>query len=437
MRARRYPVPFALLEPVYIGGSLSVASKRADRLSGGLIVLLLATAAQVGLSVFQQGVVVMSYALGAEAHLDLARTGTLVSATSLGMMAAMVIGGIAIDRIGPRSVLVASALAMLLSSVLLSREHTYAGLLTALTLTGFTIGAMPVAGARTVFHRFAGASRGLAMGIRQTGVPLGAAVAAFTLPLVAMRFGADAPWIPVAVGGAVLNLFLAAVSPARTPEAAGTRRPLRDDLRRLVLPALLGFFLAAGQYGLLTDTVASAPPDLRATAGLLLALAQIGGALGRVGFGHVSDRVHRRPEAIAMAAFLGAAGIAVATHLGAPAPLLLRVGAYLVAGAGAIGWNALLLTWAGERVSDGRSAEAIGLTGTAVFAGSAVFPPVIGLAAAHMGFSAMWYGLAVLLAMVGAVALVAGAGRERVERTARTVRDATLPSGDPRPEEQP
>ena len=385
-------------------------------------VLAAATFGQIGVSVLQQGVAVLSYALALPLALSLSQTGSLVSATSVGVMVAMFLGGTLIDRYGVRPVLIVSSLVTVAGGSAIASQTTYFGLAASLAATGFGLGALPIAGARVIFDAFAGKTRGLAMGIRQTGVPLGAAIAAAALPAVAARNGSGSPWLLLALAAAALNLVLAAVSPQRQAGPSAAPTPLRGDLRRTALPALLGFLLAAGQYGLLTYTVASRPGGVGlAQAGLLLALAQLGGAAGRVGFGRLSDRLGSRPLVIALAAGVGATGVAAATHLPPAAPYLLRAVLYLIAGLGAIGWNALLLTWAGERVSPGRAGQAIGSIGTAVFAGSAVWPPLLGLLAQHLGFTTAWLALAGLIAVAALLAFAAGtAARPRNFRLGST-----------------
>ncbi len=243
-----------------------------------LVLLAVATAAQVGVSILQQGVAVLSYALGAPLALTLAQIGTLVSATSLGIMLAMLAGGALIDRYGVRPVLVLSALISVLGASAIAGQESYLGLVLALAATGFGLGALPISGARVIFDAYPGRTRGLAMGVRQTGVPLGGAIAAAALPALALVYGAGAPWLALALLAAALNLVLAAAAPSAPRVAPGDRPPLGGDLRRMALPVLLGFMLSAGQYGLLTFTVASRPGGLKpAAAGILLALAQLGG----------------------------------------------------------------------------------------------------------------------------------------------------------------
>lgn len=254
--------------------------------------------------------------------------------------------------------------------------------------------------------------------IRQTGVPLGAALAAAFLPAYAAAHGPYAPWLFLAVLACVLGLLFAVQITKAPAQAKGAppSSPLGRDLRMLLFPSLLAFCLAAGQYGLLTYTVTSEAPVVGlAGAGALLAGSQVGGVVGRVLFGAVSDRLRTRSAVIALAAGLGALGIFLVPRLGATVPYALRMLLYFLTGSGAIGWNALLLTWAGERVAPEHAARAIALIGASVFAGSVAFPPLIGEAARVGGFPFAWISLAALLALAAGAALIASRGRAGTE----------------------
>ncbi len=385
-----------------------MASRRISAL--GVPFLLLATLAQVGVSVTQQGIAVLSFAFRSHLSLSLAQSGTLVSATSLGVMAAMLLGGSATDRYGPRPVLIASACLGPVAALALTFAHGYGILLVALALVGLSIGAVPVAGSRAVFFRFSGPWRGTAMGIRQTGVTFGAALAAATLPAYVALHGPFSPWLFLSLIASALGIAFALQTPA-TPRSARAAAPsqLGGDLALLAFPALIGFVLAAGQYGLLTYTVGDQSQFVGlAGAGLLLAISQIGGVTGRIVFGALSDRLGGRPAVVAISSGLGALGILLAPGLGPGAPYPLRVALYFVAGTGAMGWNAVLLTWAAERVAPERAARAIGFIAASIFAGSIAFPPLIGLLAATSGFPFTWAALASMLALAAAAALVGG-----------------------------
>lgn len=361
----------------------------------------------------QQGIAVLSFAFRADLGLSLAQAGTLVSATSLGAITAMLVGGSATDRYGPRPVLIASACLGPVGALALTFAHGYVVLLLALGLVGLSVGAVPVAGSRAVFTRFSGPHRGTAMGIRQTGVTFGAAFAAAALPAYAALHGPFSPWLFLSAIAGALGIVFALQTPAFPRSARDAApSPLGRDLGLLAFPAILAFTLAAGQYGLLTYTVGDQAPFVGlAGAGLLLAVAQVGGVTGRIAFGALSDRLGGRQVVVALASGLGALGVLLAPRLGPGAPYALRLALYFVAGTGAIGWNAVLLTWAAERVRPDHAARAIGIIAASIFAGSVAFPPLIGLAADAGGFPFAWMGLAVLLALASAAALLGGRRR--------------------------
>ena len=81
---------------------------------------------------------------------------------------------------------------------------------------------------------------------------------------------------------------------------------------------------------------------------------------------------------------------------------------------GAVGWNALTMTWAGESVLPQNSGFAMSSIGTAAFLGSAIFPPLFGafVDATH-NFIAGWALLGVILAIAACLAMVFGRSANR------------------------
>lgn len=372
------------------------------------LLLSVATLAQIGISLAQQGIGVLAFAFLRRYHLSLAGAGALVTVTSLGMVASMLIGGRVIDRRGPRPVLAASALLAAAAALLIGRVQSARELDLALVLLGFALGAAPIAGARAVFVRFEGRLRATAMGVRQTGVPLGAALAAALLPPLAVRLGPAGVFPPLAIELLVLGLaFALLIGPLRAPAQASP--PSRGSLRGVALPAVVGFLLVAGQYDLLTFTIGhlTMVGFPLWVAALSLTAAQLGAAGGRIAFGLISDRIRSRPRAIALSAALGAAGIVVTALLPRATPLPVLLLLFGLTGAGAVGWNALVLTWGAERVAPELSGTAIGALGAAIFLGSAAFPPLFGwLAGTLHSYTVSFVLLGAQLGLAGVIALV-------------------------------
>jgi MFS family permease len=377
--------------------------------------LAVATASQTASSIVQQGVAVLAVFVRAAEHLSLSQMGLVTSAMSLGVVAGMVLGGPQVDRRGPRAVLGVGTVWTALMATILAVTRGFPMLLGGLLLLGVGIAAYPASGTRAIFDAFTGRRRGFVMGIRQTGVPLGAALAAAVLPPLALYWGTSGIFLADALvllaGGLPFALMM---PPGRT--TAGGAPPGRSwrELRGAAGPLAAAALLVAGQYVALAFTIT----DLHrvhgwtlAAAGIGLALVQVGGGVGRIGLGWWSDRRGgRRPPAILLAAAIGAAGAFVLGLLPRDVPGIVLGLVLFLFGIGAVGWNGLTLTWAGERVPSTRSGQAMSLTGSVVFLGSAVYPPLFGWVVDVSGqFRLAWWLLAALLAV--AMGLVAALNR--------------------------
>jgi MFS family permease len=144
-----------------------------------------------------------------------------------------------------------------------------------------------------------------------------------------------------------------------------------------------------------------------------LALAQVSGMTGRVGFGVLSDRVfHGRRKVTLMFAGLGSALCSLAmagTGPGASAAWLTMLA--LAAGFVSIGWNGVQHTLMAELAGPRSAGTAVGLGLAISSAGVAVGPPVFGWFVERSGgYTGPWIGLAAT--MVGGLVLL-GRVRER------------------------
>ncbi len=173
-------------------------------------VLGLALAAQCGFSLLDQGLPTLTGYLKTDLGLSASTAGLAVSALAFGKFFGAYGAGVAADRLGERKVLVLGGL-VAASLVVLAAVGPSALFFPFLFLAGVAGAAGTPAGGRLVLLRFPPKRRGLALWIRQTGIPLGGLVAAVLLPWVAHLAG----WrwaLVVASGVAALALIPLAVT---------------------------------------------------------------------------------------------------------------------------------------------------------------------------------------------------------------------------------
>jgi sugar phosphate permease len=269
------------------------------------------------------------------------------------------------------------------------------------------------------------------MGIKQTGVNMGGMLAAFFLPVLALKSNS---WrYPCAVAGfaafgaALLLLFLyrdpadsrVEASGGMSRYAAGFRRLLRN--RDFLLVCSAGVFLMATQFAFSTYFVLYASTTLSfplRNCGILLALAFLGGALGRVGWSLASDYLFMGKRNTVMA-FVGTAGMVVSLGLVAlpgTGSLFLIYLAVVVFGLTGLGWNALYLTRVGELPGRELAGTATGISFVLSNIGAILGPPLFGgLVDLTHGYTVPWLFVAFCMAMV--VLLTKLQGKERMAAT--------------------
>jgi sugar phosphate permease len=346
------------------------------------VVLAVGTAAQTSVSAVFLGVAVLAPQLRAEYDLSYGEIGVLLAATSIGMTPTLLPWGLLADRVGERVVLPVGLGA---SAVVLAPAGfvpSYAELVALLIAAGAFGASVNAASGRAVMQWFPRSQRGLALGIRQSNVPIGGLLAALVLPPLENATG---------LGGAFLALAIAAAAGAiagavllRDPRGRrAVNRPPSRPLRERAVWRLSGAsgLLLVGQTATMSFTVLflhTARDFSPSSAARVLAVQQVLGLGLRILAGHVSDRqqarvglMRRLALAIAFTLFL----VAVLTK--ADAALLVPL--LVVAGAIGLSWNGLSFTAAAEMAGVGASGAAIGLQQTVLGIAGIIVP--IGFAA--------------------------------------------------------
>jgi predicted MFS family arabinose efflux permease len=391
-----------------------VVTKRLD-VSNPWFILALAVAAQFGVSVVDQGLPLLTGFVKDDLGLSAALAGLAVSSLGFGKIFGSYAAGVAADRLGERRVIVAGGVTV---GVLAACAAAAPGALVfaVLFFAGLASSTSTPAGGRLVLLSFPRDRHGLALSIRQCGIPAGALAAAALLPWIAHASGWRAA-LAAAGGITVLTMLPLATSPVERSyelegrEAAGLESPARD--RNILLLTLWGCLVVTGQYAIL----AFLPLDLHRRAGLSLASASLlvglangCGIGGRIFWGTISDRAlarGRKPLLLLLnLAGLVAALMLLATPSSAPVAIFGVVAAF--AGFALIGYQGLWITLVAETAGPRRVGAATGFAVTFIQVSIASSPPLYGLVADVAGsFRAIWAALAcVLLVALVPAALV-------------------------------
>ena len=258
----------------------------------------------------------------------------------------------------------------------------------------------------TPLHRYA-----LVFSIKQTGVPLGGAIAGLVVPPVIGWWGNSWALAQIAVfcgvGIVLAALLRAELDVGRDPAAPwptlrGTVAPIRfvwdhPVLRRIALSTLV---LSGVQVSLTTYAVSYLGGDLRWTlvaAGLGLTVAQVAGMVGRIGWGLIADRLDdgARRTLRGLTFAMAACGLLLPfMHEGSPTGLvLLLLAAY---GATAVAWNGVYLATVARSVPQAEAATATGGSLFFTYFGVVLAPPLFGAAAGWSGSIGMAFALMAL-----------------------------------------
>jgi MFS family permease len=254
----------------------------------------------------------------------------------------------------------------------------------------------------------------LVFSVKQTGVPLGGALAGAIVPGLELLAG----WQQALVAVAAANILCAAVAQSLRVEFDADREPARPlrmgnffEPVRLVLsqPALrmlasCSFVFSIVQLSLTTYLVTYLTDSLAyglVAAGFMLSASQVGAVIGRVFWGYVSDRWFGARRMLALLSMLMALS-SVATALLQPAmPGIVVLAVLVVFGASAIGWNGVYLAEVARQAPAGMAGVATGGTLAITFLGVVLGPPLFGAVSGLFGsYQAGFAVLAVPLVVI-------------------------------------
>jgi MFS family permease len=331
-----------------------------------------------------------------------AQVGYLTSLMTGGAAVFLLLGMPLLRRCGPLRALQLGLLLGGVGCVLLAFPAAFAALVGSM-LIGIGYGPSSSA-ANDVLKRYAPAARqGIVFSIKQSGVPLGAALAGIVLPTVAGRIGLAAA---VSLAGLLAITIVLAVQRLRA------RVDVARDAAQLLSPriwlspanlknlsiiartpqlrraAAAGACLAVGQGCWVVYLVTYLVTDLNwniAAAGAMFALMQAVSMGGRVLLGWLADRVGSTESILVGVSIVSVATtLAFATTTSAwPAWAISLI--VIVAGGSVAAWNGVQVLQVARLAVDGFVAETTAAGAIIVFAGLTATPLIIGASIALLG----------------------------------------------------
>jgi sugar phosphate permease len=307
--------------------------------------------------------------------LSLTEIGIVLSAEWIGLTFAMLPWGFAADRFGERATLAVGLTACAAFLAGAAYAPDFGTLVAMLTLAGVAGGSVQSGSGRAVMRWFGAHERGLALGVRQTAVPIGGFVAAVVIPLLGGPREGLLFLAAFVLSGAIAGAAVLRARPdGELPETVEVEATLRDR-RLLVLCGVSGAYVVAQVIlmGFLVLYLHDERGFSTGAAAAALAVSQVAAAALRIGVGHWSDVSRSRTRPLRNVGVAMTVSIALVA-LTVSAAGELAAAAIVVATALSMAWNGLSFTIAAE-LGGRRSGAAIGLQQT-VLSASGVGAPV-------------------------------------------------------------
>ncbi|WP_260860360.1 MFS transporter [Streptomyces cupreus] len=410
------------------------------------VVLGIAIFTQATSAFFVQGIGAMGVHLQNDLNLSTAQLGLLLSAAQLLPLVGLLVAGELLDHFSERWVVGAGACVVAVGLFMGSAAPGYTALLLALLVVGAGYSTVQPGGSKSVASWFNANQRGFAMGIRQAGLPLGAAIASAVLPLIAVAYG----WRATLVAGGLVALLGAGVfmgfyrrPPARAASQDGAapaslKAQLGARLQMLREPSMAKIMLSGTALvsvqcgvGILTVLYLHETASVAAgTAALVLVMSQGAGVVGRICLAAYSDRGGSgRYVTVVTCMIAVVGGMAVLMTPAGRSPVVAGF-VFVWLGFFGLGWYGPWVAYVTESAPPGRTGFALGLAMSVNQIAIVLMPPLLGLLKDVTGsFTPPW----VLLCALTIVALTVTA-RGELRAPARSAatsdeRDTVRPHG--------
>jgi len=365
--------------------------KRSLGLKVQWVMVLVITLSQVAVAIGNQVVYPLTPQIKEYLHLSTNQIGYFTAASYGGGIGILWFSGWITDKIGVKKVLIAAQMLVGISIICAAFSGTFVSILIFLALAGVGYGTVTPAGTKAVQSWFLNEkNQATAMGLKQTGVPLGGIIAAYLLPVLTLWTG---NWRQSLAISGILILSLSFVmywyqenEQDDVPDSSVKTLELNKKTitRKVVILSLFAMVMGAAQFaviGYLTLYLHETIGLDSVNAARFLGISLIGGVIGRMEWAVVSDFLFKnKQEKVLILLSLLSAGSFFSLNLFdyfKPGTLVLAA-VSLVLGIINIGWNAVFLNAVAKEGGSSKAGSVVGFSMTICYIGIITGPILFG-----------------------------------------------------------
>lgn len=377
-----------------------------------------ATASQVGLSFLEQGVPSLVPFLKEGLQLSNASAGIYGTGINLGRAIAGVFAVGPVNRHNERRTILVGTCGAGLFAIAAATAGPAPLVLLFLVLCGITQTVAILASINAIAEWFRSGSKGIAMGVRQTAVPVGGVMAAASLPFLALELGWRSALL--VAGGLAIATALVGSAIYRDYEPDAARSRPRPSVREAVVSVLgesrirrailVGSVLAGCQYVTIAYIQLFLVEELGTGTGLAAAaliVVQACGIAGRLMWGSISDVFFGGSRRGVLAIMLGIAAAGSVGMSMVPASAAWLAFPFVAAlGLAAVGAPGMFLVQIADLAPRRYGAATLGVAISVIQGSTFVMPPIFGLLIDATGaYRTSWAALAAILVLTVPIAL--------------------------------
>ncbi|KXI48586.1 MULTISPECIES: MFS transporter [Bacillus cereus group] len=383
------------------------------------VMLIVATIAQTTATLITYGVGVFALFWKEEYALTNTESGLLVSVVNIGPLFCMLFVGRLLDQYNEKILISISSFFLGSSLLLTNIVSGFNGLLFVLLLIGMFYSVSQPGGSKVILKWFPKENRGLAMGIRQAGIPIGGALAGVLIPFLTIQYNVTYAINSIAciciIGGLLFFMFYKEPYVKEEARKGHIKISFWTKLKVVICKKALypiymaGICMISLQMVLVGHFMKFLVREQSITsivAGTVFSVMFFSGMIGRVVLAAISDVFYkgnrRIPLFITVCASIGLVLLLVISIHTITSGVLYGVSALL--GFFSIGWFSLFIAEVAELASEESVGITVGLALTLNQIAIIIAPVLFGYIVDAKGYTYAWLCIVVLLS-ISAVSL--------------------------------